>query len=108
MPDRFCSFLADAKFFFVALRQAMGDMDGLERNALLSILRFDEEHYLPDMLLRDLDGMTMSQSLEARAPLLDRELIGIYLAASACDESARRDEAIALDAVKDIVPPKRS
>ena len=47
----------------------------IETDPLISLFRSDIEHYLPDMLLRDLDVTTMSQGLEARAPLLDTKLM---------------------------------
>ncbi len=73
-------------------------------HALFPALRSDIEQYLPDMLLRDLDTMTMSQSLEARAPLLDRELVEFAWQLPIRLKSQGTSKQILADAVNDIVP----
>ena len=68
------------------------------------LLRFDFERYLPDMLLRDLDVMTMSQSLEARAPLLDRSLIEFVWQLPLEFKTRGNSKQLLADAVQDILP----
>lgn len=76
----------------------------IESNPLLTLLRSDEEHYVADMLLRDLDGMTMSQSLEARAPLLDRELLEFAWQLPLSIKTHGTTKQLLSDAVSYIVP----
>lgn len=78
--------------------------EAVERDSFLGVLRADVEHYLPDMLLRDLDGMTMSQSMEARAPLLDKELIEFTWQLPLAMKAHGTTKQLLADAVKDIVP----
>jgi asparagine synthase (glutamine-hydrolysing) len=78
--------------------------DSIESDPLYALLRSDVEHYLPDMLLRDLDAMTMSQSLEARAPLLDRELLEFTWQLPLSIKSRGTTKQLLLDAVSDILP----
>ncbi len=80
------------------------DRDRIETDPLLGLLRDDEEHYLPDMLLRDLDTMTMSQSLEARAPLLDRELLEFTWQLPSSIKAYGTSKQLLADAVSDIIP----
>ena len=82
----------------------LDEMDGADVDVLLSILRSDIEHYLPDMLLRDMDAMTMSQSLEARAPLLDKELMEFTWQLPLAMKARGTTKQLLADAVKDIVP----
>ncbi len=79
----------------------VGEVEG---DAFFSVLRSDIEYYLPDMLLRDLDGMTMSQSLEARAPLLDKELMEFTWQLPLAMKARGSNKQLLADAVKDIVP----
>ena len=67
-------------------------------------VRQDIEHYLPDMLLHDLDSMTMSQSLEARAPLLDRELMEFTWQLPMAIKTHGTTKQLLADAVRDLVP----
>ncbi len=82
----------------------MDRVDAVDGDSLLALLRADIEHYLPDMLLRDLDSMTMSQSLEARAPLLDKELMSFTWQLPLEMKARGRAKQLFADAVKDIVP----
>ncbi|HET6400183.1 MAG TPA: asparagine synthase (glutamine-hydrolyzing) [Candidatus Kapabacteria bacterium] len=79
-------------------------VDGVDGDVFLSVLRSDIEYYLPDMLLRDLDGMTMSQSLEARAPLLDNSLMEFTWQLPLAMKARGANKQLLADAVKDIVP----
>ncbi len=76
----------------------------IESNALYTLLRSEMEHYLPDMLLRDLDAMTMSQSLEARAPLLDRELLEFTWQLPLSIKARGTTKQLLSDSVSDILP----
>ncbi len=76
----------------------------IDSDPMLSLLRSDIEHYLPDMLLRDLDSMTMSQSLEARAPLLDKELMEFCWQLPLSMKLQGDSKQLLIDAVKDILP----
>jgi asparagine synthase (glutamine-hydrolysing) len=78
--------------------------DAVENDALLTLLRSDMEHYLPDMLLRDLDWVTMSQSLEARAPLLDRELLEFTWQLPLSIKTRGTTKQLLADSVSDILP----
>ncbi len=78
--------------------------ESIDHSALYSLLRSDQEQYLPDMLLRDLDAMTMSQSLEARAPLLDRELLEFTWQLPLSIKTRGTTKQLLLDAVSDILP----
>lgn len=80
-------------------------LDSVERDTILSLLRHDIEHYLPDMLLRDLDVFTMSQSFEARAPLLDKELMEFAWQLPLPIKSRGASKQLLADAVRDILPP---
>ncbi len=71
---------------------------------LVSLLRFDLEHYLPNMLLRDLDAMTMSHSLEARAPLLDKELLEFTWQLPMNVKARGRSKQLLIDAAHDLLP----
>ncbi len=78
--------------------------DAVENDALFTLLRSDMEHYLPDMLMRDLDAMTMSQSLEARAPLLDRELLEFAWQLPLSIKTRGTTKQLLADSVSDILP----
>jgi asparagine synthase (glutamine-hydrolysing) len=78
--------------------------DAVENDALFTLLRSDMEHYLPDMLLHDLDAMTMSQSLEARAPLLDRELLEFTWQFPLSIKSRGTTKQLLADSVSEILP----
>jgi len=78
--------------------------DAIDGDIFLTTLRFDIEHYLPDMLLRDLDAMTMSQSIEARAPLLDKELMEFAWQLPMGMKSRGATKQLLADAVKDVIP----
>jgi asparagine synthase (glutamine-hydrolysing) len=77
----------------------------LESDEIISLLRSDIEHYLPEMLLRDLDVTTMSQGLEARAPLLDTKLMEFawHLPLELKARGGHSKQLLA-DAVRDILP----
>jgi asparagine synthase (glutamine-hydrolysing) len=76
------------------------------RSTLSQVLHANFASYLPDDLLVKTDRCTMANSLEARAPFLDRELVE-YVAALP-DElklQGRRTKAILRDAFPDLLPP---
>jgi asparagine synthase (glutamine-hydrolysing) len=74
--------------------------------SLEDLLVSDLQHYLPDMLLRDLDVFTMSHGLEARVPLLDAELQRFVWQLPA--EHLRKGDTkqLLIDAVRDVLPPE--
>ena len=77
-----------------------GDWSPLSRALYLNFTT-----YLPGDLLVKTDRMTMANSLEARSPFLDRELVE-YVAAlpDACKLDGRRTKAVLRDAFRDLVP----
>ena len=79
-------------------------VDFIEHDELIALLRSDIEHYLPDMLLRDLDVTTMSQSLEARAPLLDKKLMEFAWQLPLELKARGKSKQLLVDAVSDILP----
>ena len=76
----------------------------IEASELMDILRQDIDGYLPDMLLRDIDQFTMSQSLEARAPLLDIPLMEFVWQLPLTMKSRGATKQLLADAVADILP----
>ncbi len=80
-------------------------MDG--RSTLSRLLHANFTSYLPDDLLVKTDRCTMANSLEARSPFLDRELIE-YVAALPDNFKldGRRTKAILRDAFADLLPPE--
>ncbi len=79
-------------------------MDG--RSTLSKVLHANFKSYLPDDLLVKADRCTMANSLEARSPFLDRELIE-YVAALPDDLKlrGRRTKVILREAFADLLPP---
>jgi asparagine synthase (glutamine-hydrolysing) len=73
---------------------------------LSRVLHANFNSYLPDDLLVKTDRCTMANSLEARAPFLDRALIE-YVAALPDDLklSGRRTKVVLREAFKEMVPP---
>jgi len=85
------------------LRGAMGGMSG--RSPLNQLLLANFSSYLPDDLLAKVDRCTMANSLEARAPFLDRELMEYV--ATLPDHyklDGPRSKAILRDAFADLIP----
>jgi asparagine synthase (glutamine-hydrolysing) len=80
------------------------DTETIVHDELYALLRSDIEHYLPDMLLRDLDAMTMSQSLEARAPFLDMELLEFTWQLPLSIKARGATKQLLSDSVSDILP----
>ena len=79
-------------------------MDG--RSTLSKVLHANFKSYLPDDLLVKADRCTMANSLEARSPFLDRELVE-YVAALPDDLKlhGRRTKVILREAFADLLPP---
>ena len=75
-----------------------------ELNPSARLQRLDIENYLPNMLLRDLDVMTMSQSLEARAPFLDLPLIEFMQQVPLEEKSAGSSKSLLREAFTDLLP----
>jgi asparagine synthase (glutamine-hydrolysing) len=75
------------------------------RSTLSQVLHANFTSYLPDDLLVKTDRCTMANSLEARAPFLDRELVE-YVASlpDDCKLQGSRTKAILRDAFPDLVP----
>src|SRR5437762_2295068 len=88
------------------LRHIGGERSRMEgRSTLGQALHANFTSYLPDDLLVKTDRCTMANSLEARSPFLDRELV--EYAASLPDDlklCGRRTKAILRDAFVDLVP----
>jgi asparagine synthase (glutamine-hydrolysing) len=90
------------------LRYLRAELDELQRlSPLGSLLLANFDTYLPEDLLVKTDRMTMAASIEARAPLLDRELT--EYAATLPDawklSRAGRTKLILRDAFADLIPP---
>lgn len=75
-----------------------------DHDPMIGLLRHDIEYYLHDTLLRDLDQMTMAHSLEARAPLLDKELMEFAWKLPLSLKVRGTSKQLLADAVRDIVP----
>jgi asparagine synthase (glutamine-hydrolysing) len=89
------------------LRYLDGEREFLEgRSTLSQVLHANFTSYLADDLLVKTDRCTMANSLEARAPFLDRELVE-YVAALPDDFKLQgsRTKAILRDACADLLPP---
>ncbi len=89
------------------LRHIAGEREFLAgRSTLSQVLHANFISYLPDDLLVKADRCTMANSLEARAPFLDRELVE-YVARLPDDFKlkGRRTKAILRDAFADLLPP---
>ncbi|MDP4198862.1 MAG: asparagine synthase (glutamine-hydrolyzing) [Bacteroidota bacterium] len=71
---------------------------------LQSIIEHDLQYYLHDTLLRDLDQMTMAHSLEARAPLLDKELMEFAWQLPIELKARGGSKQLLADAVRDVIP----
>jgi asparagine synthase (glutamine-hydrolysing) len=88
-------------------RRHLRGLTGLERVSPLSRLLAANFHsYLHDDLLVKTDRMTMASSLEARAPFLDRALMG-YVAGLPDEEKLRglTTKAVLREAFDDMLPP---
>lgn len=79
--------------------------DPIRSTDLESLLAFDIEHYLPDMLLRDMDVFTMAHSFEARVPLLDGDLVEYVWQLPMEYKSRGATKQLLIDATGDILPP---
>jgi asparagine synthase (glutamine-hydrolysing) len=77
------------------------------RSPLSRELHLNFTTYLPGDLLVKTDRMTMANSVEARSPFLDRDLVE-YVAAlpDRCKLDRRRTKAVLRDAFSDLVPPE--
>jgi asparagine synthase (glutamine-hydrolysing) len=86
------------------IADALPLMEG--RSTLSKVLHANFISYLPDDLLVKTDRCTMANSLEARSPFLDRELIE-YVAGLPDDLKlrGRQTKAILRDAFADLLPP---
>ncbi len=88
------------------LQHLRGAMDGMTgRSPLGQLLLANFSSYLPDDLLVKVDRCTMANSLEARAPFLDRELMEYV--ATLPDHyklDGARSKAILRDAFADLIP----
>ncbi|MFI5202530.1 MAG: asparagine synthetase B family protein, partial [Candidatus Kapaibacterium sp.] len=104
MPEQVRWLFSEEEILALGASVSLDKKEVVDGDAFFSVLRADIEYYLPDMLLRDLDGMTMSQSLEARAPLLDKELLEFTWQIPLAMKARGATKQLLADAVKDIVP----
>ena len=89
------------------LRYITGEMPWMEgRSTLSKVLHANFMSYLPDDLLVKTDRCTMANSLEARSPFLDRDLIE-YVAGLPDDLKlrGRQTKVILREAFADLLPP---
>jgi asparagine synthase (glutamine-hydrolysing) len=73
------------------------------RRPLVSVLQqIDQEHYLPDDILVKVDRMSMQNSLELRAPLLDHRLVEIV---NAAPERLKVERGVGKRLLRNIITP---
>jgi asparagine synthase (glutamine-hydrolysing) len=101
-PEFVASIAPIEKLRYIAGETAL--MDG--RSTLSKVLHANFKSYLPDDLLVKADRCTMANSLEARSPFLDRELVE-YVASLPDDMKlrGRRTKVILREAFADLLPP---
>lgn len=105
MPEHSRNLFSNAEIMTITGSElAQNDPEKIDGDLLYTLLRSDIEHYLPDMLLRDLDSMSMSQSLEARAPLLDKELLEFTWQLPRSIKIKGNTKQLLSDAVSDVLP----
>jgi asparagine synthase (glutamine-hydrolysing) len=75
-----------------------------DEDYLRNLLRFDQQHFLPDDLLMKVDRMTMANSLEARVPFLDHRLVERVNAVPPREHLGGGTKPALRRAVDDIVP----
>jgi asparagine synthase (glutamine-hydrolysing) len=84
-----------------ALRSALSDADSFER-----LSAWELQTYMPDVLLRDGDVMSMHHSLELRVPFVDRPLIEwLWCQPSAWRNTPAQPKSALAKAVADLLPP---
>lgn len=101
-PDFVAALEPIDKLRYIASELAL--MDG--RSTLSKVLHANFKSYLPDDLLVKMDRCTMANSLEARSPFLDRELVE-YAAGLPDDMKlrGRQTKFILREAFSDLLPP---
>jgi len=62
--------------------------------------------YLRNILLRDVDQMSMRHALEVRVPFLDHELVELALGASDCFKSGKPAKKLLVDSLEGLLPPE--
>ena len=86
------------------LATLVAELDGA--GTFETISAWELRTYMADVLLRDSDVMSMSQSLELRVPFVDRPLIEwLWRQPTAFKEGQPHPKAILAEATKDLLPP---
>jgi asparagine synthase (glutamine-hydrolysing) len=96
--------IADASPFHPRLDDIRADVG--EHDLFQLVSAWELRTYMPDVLLKDSDVMSMRHSLELRVPLVDRPLIEwLWRQPSRFKDDRRRPKSALADAAADILPP---
>ncbi len=91
----------------VAASLAARFRDGAGELPLLSQVSVAElDTYLPDVLLRDTDQMSMAHALEVRVPFLDHELVEFVLGVADAHKYPHSPKKLLVDALGDLLPER--
>jgi asparagine synthase (glutamine-hydrolysing) len=76
-----------------------------EKHAILSQLsELELSHYIPDVLLRDADQMSMAHALEVRVPFLDYKLVEYVIGLNDKVKYPHTPKKLLVDATKGLIP----
>lgn len=75
-----------------------------EHGTLSRISTLELSHYIPDILLRDTDQMSMAHALEVRVPLLDYKLVEYVIGLNDKTKYPHSPKKLLTDATKGLIP----